>query len=118
MAVSSLDEQFLCKALEIIERYMDDAGFEVVHFAKEMGLSRAHLYHKLEAITGQSAKEFIRITRLKRGAQLIQQKAGNISQIAYEVGFNNPSYFSECFRRHFGLSPSEYGRKNIIRKNK
>jgi DNA-binding response OmpR family regulator/nitrogen-specific signal transduction histidine kinase len=112
IAVSSLDEQFLNRALNIIERHMDEPGFEVTNFAREMGISRAHLYNKLEALTGQSAKEFIRTVRLKRGAQLIRKKAGNISQIAYEVGFNNPSYFSHCFCSQFGLSPSEYARQD------
>jgi len=108
IAMTSLDKKFITRALEIIEREMSNTEFDVSQFVREMGISRAHLYNKLQALTGQSAREFIRIIRLKRGAQLLRNHSGNITQIAYDVGFNSPAYFSVCFRKQFGRSPSQY----------
>jgi len=71
-------------------------------------MSRMQLHRKLLALTNKSANNFIRSLRLKRAAELLRQHYGNVAQIAYEVGFNNPSYFAECFRKQFGKLPSEY----------
>ena len=87
---------------------MADYNFNVDSFVNEIGISRAHLYHKFKTITGQSVKEFVRTIRLKRAAQLIKKNAGNITEIAYKVGFNNPAYFSKCFRKQFGSSPTQF----------
>ena len=106
--VTSADEKFLYRASNIIEEHIADYNFSVDNFTKEIGMSRMQLHRKLNAITGQSAGEFIRNFRLKRAAQLLQGKHGNIAEIAYDVGFNNPSYFSECFKKLFGALPSEY----------
>jgi signal transduction histidine kinase/DNA-binding response OmpR family regulator len=108
IAVTSVDRRFLDRALKVIEKEMSNPDFDVDAFVQAMGISRAHLYSKFQALAGQSVKEFIRTVRLKRGAQLLRQKAGNISQIAFEVGFNNPAYFSECFRKQFGQTPSHF----------
>ena len=108
IAVTSIDKQFLNRALEIIEKEISNPEFDVETFVKEMAVSRTHLYNKLRALAGQSAKEFIRTIRLKRGAQLIRKQAGSITEIAYNVGFLNPAYFSECFRKQFDQSPSQY----------
>jgi AraC-like DNA-binding protein len=108
IAVTSVDRRFLDRALKVIEKEMSNPDFDVDVFVQAMGISRAHLYCKFQALAGQSVKEFIRTVRLKRGAQLLRQKAGNISQIAFEVGFNNPAYFSECFRKQFGQTPSHF----------
>jgi AraC-like DNA-binding protein len=75
-------------------------------------MSRANLYRKLQALTGQSAKEFIQTIRLKRAAQLLQKNAGNITEIAYEVGFKSPPYFTKCFRDQFGITPSKFAADN------
>ena len=104
----SQNEKFLNKAIEIIENNMADYNFNVDSFVNEIGISRAHLYHKFKTITGQSVKEFVRTIRLKRAAQLIKKNAGNITEIAYKVGFNNPAYFSKCFRKQFGSSPTQF----------
>ena len=108
IAVTSADEKFLYRASNLIEEHISDYNFSVDNFTKEIGMSRMQLHRKLNAITGQSASEFIRNFRLKRAAQLLQGKHGNIAEIAYDVGFNNPSYFSECFKKLFGTLPSEY----------
>jgi signal transduction histidine kinase/DNA-binding response OmpR family regulator len=108
LAVTSMDERFLKKALAIVEEHMDDGSFGVETFSDEIALSRTQLHRKLKAITGLSAGEFIQDIRLRRAALLIRQKADSITQIAYQVGFNDQSYFSKCFRKKFQVSPSEY----------
>ena len=107
-AVSSADDRFLCRAMEVVEAHLDDAGFSAEQFARELGLSATHLYRRLKALTGYSATEFVRMVRLKRAAYLIERGRGNMAEIAYEVGFNNPSYFAARFREVYGVSPSEY----------
>jgi AraC-like DNA-binding protein len=103
-----MDAQFLQRAQDIVEKYMSDEEFSVEMFADEMRLTRQHLNRKLRALTDCSTQEFIRTTRLQRAAQLLEKKSDTISQIAYAVGFNSLSYFTECFRKQFGQSPSEF----------
>jgi AraC-like DNA-binding protein len=71
-------------------------------------MSRTQLYRKLKAITGLSANEFIRSIRLKRAAQLLEQGRYSVAEVTYEVGFSDLSYFRECFKKMFGVNPSEY----------
>ena len=110
ISVTSADERFLNRAIEIIENHMDEPEFGVEIFASEIALSHSQLYRKIHALTNQSPVEFIRILRLKRAASLLKREYGNVAEIAYEVGFTNPSYFAECFKKLFGKSPSEYAK--------
>jgi AraC-like DNA-binding protein len=77
-------------------------------FAREIGMSRTQLYRKIHAVSGQSVKEFIRIIRLKKAAELILMKENNITEIAYAVGFNSLSYFTTSFTEYFGMNPTKY----------
>ena len=110
IAVTSADQRFLEKAIEIVEKEMKEPDFSVEQFSKEVGMSTSQLYRKIHALTNQSPVEFIRTFRLKRAAFLFKQKFGNVAEIAFEVGFNNLSYFAKCFRELFGKSPSEYSK--------
>ena len=112
IAITSADEKFLNKAMDIIEENIGNADFEVQQFQDKMFMSRMQLYRKIKALTNQNPSEFIRTIRLKRAASLMDKKFGNIAQITYEVGFNNPSYFAKCFKELFGKLPSEYMQKN------
>ena len=112
ISCSSLDEKFLQRAFEIIENEISNPEFDVEKFSREIGMSRANLYRKLQALTGQSAKEFIQTIRLKRAAQLLQKHAGNITEIAFDVGFKSPPYFTKCFRDQFGITPSKFAADN------
>ena len=106
--VISVDDQFLKKALAMVEDHIADTDFDTTRFCSLMGMSRTNLHRKLKALTNQSATEFIRSIRLKKAACLLKQNAGNVSEIAWQTGFNNLSYFNRCFKEQFGINPSEY----------
>jgi DNA-binding response OmpR family regulator len=108
LVTTSVDEKFLQKALQIVEKNIEETDFSAEQFASEISVSRAHIHRKLKAITGQSATEFIRAIRLKRAAQLLSQNSGSVSEIAYQSGFNNLSYFTKCFKEAYGTLPSAY----------
>ncbi len=111
ISVTSIDEKLIKKALEIVEQNMSNTDFTVEQLGRDLGMSRVHLYKKLLSLTGKSPIEFIRILRLKRAAQLLQKSQMRISEIAYEVGFNNPKYFSKYFKEQFKMLPTEYAQK-------
>jgi signal transduction histidine kinase/DNA-binding response OmpR family regulator len=111
IAVTSADEKFITRAMEIIEKNIGNSEFEVRQFEEEMFMSRMQLFRKIKALTNQTPGDFIRTIRLKRAASLIKQNFGNIAQITYEVGFNNPSYFAKCFKDLYGVLPSDYMKK-------
>jgi YesN/AraC family two-component response regulator len=106
--VDSMEDRFVKKVMTVIEQYIGDSSFSVDVLAREAAMSNIQLYRKLKSLTGFTPNELIRNTRLERAASLLKQRAGNVADIAYQVGFNNLSYFSKCFREKFGKSPSEY----------
>ena len=106
--VLSEDEKFLNSVKEKILERLSDEQLSVESLADDMGMSRVQLYRKVSGLTGISVNELIRKLRLQRAAQLLQQKWGPVSQVAYEVGFSNLSYFSKVFKEEFGTLPSEY----------
>lgn len=105
---NSLDEQFVKQVLECINNNISNSDFTVDILSREIGMSRAQLYRKIKAVTGQSANELVRTLRLKHAAQLLKQQQLTISQITYEAGFTDLQYFRECFKKFFGVTPSEY----------
>ena len=117
IAASSMDEQFFRRLLDVFEDHVAQSDFSTEDFAREVGMSRTNLHLKLKALTNQPTHEFLRTLRLKRAAQLLKKSAGNVTEIAYAVGFNNPSYFSKIFRRQFGQTPSEFISKNTTRES-
>jgi signal transduction histidine kinase/ligand-binding sensor domain-containing protein/CheY-like chemotaxis protein/AraC-like DNA-binding protein len=108
ITITPLDEQFIGKAIKIVEERMSDSDFSVEMLGAELGLSRSHLYKKLMCITGKGPADFIRIIRLKRSKQLLEKSQKQIAEIAYEVGFNSPKRFTINFKNEFGISPSDY----------
>jgi len=113
ITVTSLDERFLQKVIAKMEEKISDSSFSVETFSMEIGMSRKNFHRKLVALIDQTPNEFIRIFRLKRAAQLFEQKAGNVSEIAYQVGFQNLSYFTKCFKEQFGVAPNEFLNKKL-----
>ena len=111
ITVSSLDEQLIEKAIRAVEENMDNSEFSVEELSSYVGMSRGHLYKKLIMITGKSPLEFIRILRVKRGKQLLEQSQLNVSQIAYQIGLS-PKQFTKYFKEEFGYVPSEYIKNN------
>ncbi len=108
IAITSMDEQFLNRAKEVVEKYIGDEDFTVEDLGQEVGMSRVQLHRKLRALTNQSASQFILSMRLQRAIDLMKRNAGTVAEIAYMVGFNTPNYFAKCFRKQFGCAPSEY----------
>ncbi len=108
VVTTTADEQFLRKAIEVVEGHYTNSEFTVEMFIEKMAVSRSLLHKKLTAIIDQSAGDFITHIRLKKSAQLLREGGGNISEIAYLVGFNDPKYFSRIFRKVYGITPSEF----------
>jgi DNA-binding response OmpR family regulator len=107
ISVNSIDEQFLNRLIKAIEENYAQPEFNVEKLASEIGMSRSQLHRKLQALTNESASSFIRSFRLQRAHQLLEKNAGTISEVCYQVGFNNHSYFTKCFLEEFGFKPSE-----------
>ncbi|MCY4216087.1 MAG: response regulator [Flavobacteriaceae bacterium] len=104
----SVDEAFLKKAIDIVEENVSNPQFNVNFFVSKMYMSRSVLYRKLKALTGQSISEFVRMIKLKKAAQLLEQTKHGVADIAYQVGFNDLKYFRTCFKKVFKKSPSQY----------
>ncbi|WP_282132646.1 two-component regulator propeller domain-containing protein [Cellulophaga baltica] len=110
---SSLDKDFIHKVLNYINENMSDSDLSVEVLASQLHLSRSQLYRKIKTLTGQTVNEFLRKIRLQRAKQIIETESDvNISEVCYKVGFSSPSYFTKCFKAHFGVLPTE------IEKNK
>lgn len=109
---SCVDELFLQKAISLIEDNMSNPDFTLKVFISGLGMSRSTLYRKLKALTGLSITEFIRTIKLKRAAQLISQTQLNISEIAFDLGFNDIKHFRKSFKALFKMTPSEYRENN------
>ncbi len=108
VTVSPVDEEFMKQALAAVEKNMDNPDFSVEDLSRELFMSRVALYKKLLSLTGKTPIEFIRVMRLKRAAQLLQKSDLNISEIAYQVGYNNPKIFTKYFKEEFSMTPSQY----------
>jgi len=108
LEITSVDEIFLKKSIALIEENMQNSEFTINDFISELGMSRSALYRKLKALTGQSITEFIRTIKLKRAAQLIAQTKLTISEIAYDLGFNDLKHFRKIFKKLFNELPSQY----------
>ena len=108
MTRSKIDEEFLQKAIEVMNEHIDDPNFNVDSFSSEMCVSRMTLYRKLHNLTGQSTIEFITTIRLKHAAKLLRETSLSIATISDQSGFSNPSYFAMIFKKMFGTSPKDY----------
>jgi DNA-binding response OmpR family regulator len=101
------EDAFVIKFRDYIDNNMTDSELSVETIGAELGLSRVQLYRKIKALTGQSPVELLRTARLQKGRQLLQTTDKTVSEVAYEVGFTAPSYFTKCFKDEFGISPSD-----------
>jgi signal transduction histidine kinase/AraC-like DNA-binding protein/ligand-binding sensor domain-containing protein/CheY-like chemotaxis protein len=108
ISISSLDDELIARVVKTIDENLGEAEFDVESLVSKIGMSRTLLYRKVNNFTGMGVKELILDLRLKRAKQLLEESSYSISEIAYESGFNDPKYFSVCFKKHFGVSPSEF----------
>jgi len=112
------NDAFLAKLLDVMEREMDNNTLTVDELVEEMGMGRTVFFNKLKSLTGLSPVEFIREMRIKRAAQLLEERQYNITEVTYMVGMNDSRYFSKCFKNTYGVTPSEYRRAAMERKGK
>lgn len=103
----SIDEEFMRKVINVIEKHLSEEDFSIEEFSSELNMSRVQLHRKLKALAGKSAGHFLRSVRLARAKQFIEEQKGNIAEIAYLVGFSSPAYFTKCFKEEFGYLPSD-----------
>jgi signal transduction histidine kinase/DNA-binding response OmpR family regulator/streptogramin lyase len=108
ICTSNKDNEFIGKVHSIIEEHLDDADFSVDDFSKAANMGRTIFYKKIKGITNFSPNEYLRIIRLKKATELLKATEFNISEIAYKVGFNDPFYFSKCFKEQFGMKPTQF----------
>ena len=106
--LSSIDEKFIAKVTEIIEKHISEEEFSMEDLGKELGMSRMQIYRKLKALTGKSASRYIKSFRLVKAKEILNEGNENISEVAYSLGFGSPAYFSRCFKEEFGYPPSEF----------
>lgn len=104
----TMDEKLIADAVKVVEENMGDPNFSVEEMSEKLSMHRTNLYKKLQTLTGKTPTQFIRLMRLKRGKQLLSRGNVLISQVAYEVGFNDPKKFARYFKEEFGMLPSEY----------
>lgn len=105
--ISSLDKTFIEKLYAAVDKHLKDSELNVEDLGRELGFSRVQLYRKTKALTGYSPNELVRTQRLKKATLLLTTTEKNISEIAYEVGFSSPSYFSKCYRDFYGETPQD-----------
>ncbi|ANH80507.1 hybrid sensor histidine kinase/response regulator [Niabella ginsenosidivorans] len=108
IALNTLDEEFLRKAIDIIEESLIDPEFSVLKLSRKIGMSRSSLYLKLKAITGESTTDFIKRIKFKKAAELLERKEHSVTEVAYLSGFSSLSYFSTSFKQYYGYLPTEY----------
>ena len=108
LVITSKDEQFLKEVIQVVESKMTDTDFNIEAMAETMAMSRTTFYKKFKSLAGMAPVEFLRDMRLQRARQYLDAGGSNVSEVAYTVGFNNPKYFSTCFKEKYHVSPSEY----------
>ena len=107
ISVTSVEEAFLKKMMGVIEAHIEDENFGVETLGEALHIGRRQLHRKIKAITGESPNAVIRSVRLHRAKQLLEQKAGTVTEVAFRIGFNSLPYFSKTFKEKFGKLPSE-----------
>ena len=106
------DDALMERVMRCINEHITEQDFNVEHLAEEVGISRAQLHRKMKEITGVTTSDFIRNLRLEQAARLLQEGNVNVTQVAYAVGFNNQTHFSNVFKKHYGVSPTAYAQQH------
>lgn len=111
VTVNPLDEEFLSRAIKVMNEHIDDLDFSTDIFAREMFMSRSNLHLKMKALTGQSTNDFIRRVRMNKALELLKTARYTVSEVSAMVGYGTPSYFATSFKKYFGHSPSDLVKK-------
>ena len=111
MCTSDKDKEFVENLTKIVEEQLTNPEFTADDFASMMSLGRTIFYRKVRGVTGYTPKEYLRIMRMKKAAELLSTKKYTVSEVTYMVGINDPFYFSRCFKAQFGISPSSYQKR-------
>lgn len=106
--LNSAEEAFLTECFTILEDQLTNENFNIESLVRSVGISRTQLYRKIQSLSGRAPNNLIRDLRLERARSLLKRKKGNISEVAFEVGFSSPSYFAKCFAARFGCLPSQF----------
>lgn len=109
------DKQFLKQLQAIIQKNLSYSEFGVEDMGQQIGLSRVQLYRKVKAMTGSSVVDLLRKARLAKARRLLETRSMSVSEVAYEVGFSAPSYFTKCFKEEYGMLPGDVG--NVLGNN-
>ncbi len=113
LTTNSIDKEFLSKVVDIINNNIDNLDFNYVEIAGMVNLSKSSLYRKIKSITGMGASDFIRNIRLKTAMKFLKSDPNiNVSEVAFMVGYSDPAYFSSCFRKEFGVTPTQVQHEN------
>lgn len=107
-ALNAADQRLLKEITETIETHMIDSDFNVTTLQEILGIGGKQLYRKLKAMTGKTPVEYIRELRMNKAAVMLKEGKFSVSEVMYTVGFSNNSYFSKCFSKAFGMTPTEY----------
>ncbi len=113
ITTNQADEAFLNQVNQIIEINMTDSAFRVEDLHSQIGISRTHFFDKIKTLTKLSGRDYVRLVRLKKAADLLAEANLNVSEVAYAVGFADPKYFAKVFRKHFGVAPSKFTRNTV-----
>ncbi|MCU4162958.1 two-component regulator propeller domain-containing protein [Carboxylicivirga caseinilyticus] len=107
------DKEFYTLINDIVDKHLSDANFTVTEFTEQAGLSRTIFYKKVKGLTGYSPNELIKIKRMKRAAELLVERKHTVSEVSWQVGIEDPFYFSKCFKAQFGCAPSKFGVEDL-----
>lgn len=107
-SISSVDKEFVDKFRRLIQENIPNSSFSVEDMGEQMGMSRVQLYRKIKSLTNYAPNELLRIARLKKAATLLSSSGMGVAEITYEVGFTSPSYFTKCYKEHFGENPTDF----------
>ena len=117
IAITNMDEKFLTKIMDIIEENIADTDFDVSTIVSQMNMSHSSVLKKIKALTGVSLVEFVRKHRLNKAAMILKQEKISITEVAYMTGFSDPKYFSKCFSKQFGKTPTEFVNEAFAQKS-
>lgn len=113
LSYESADKRFLESTIQQVERHIERSDFDLEELSSALNMSKSTLHRKIKSITGLTPLDFVRNIKMKRACMMLSAGHLTISEIAYALGFNDPKYFSKCFKNEFGTTPSEYQQKHI-----